>query len=145
MKFYTHTLAFLCLFISCNLLTANENYNSSMLYLSLPFSQSSIEANLGGQQMEKQGDMFVAAGIAPGTYLLKVSKKQQFQPSVATNSDSYEFILYYGYITIGPKRVIFAKVDASQHLRILGERNTKTVSIEHSLELRPPVFRLRDS
>ncbi len=144
MNSHTHPLAILCLLLLCTCLFSNNSYNTSMLYLTLPFCNTA-EASLGGQQMEKQGNVFIAEGITPGTYLLKVSQKQRFEPSVVTNSDSYEVILYYGYITIAPKKVIVAKVDSSQHLRILGERSTKTVSITNSPCFRADACLLRDS
>lgn len=95
--------------------------------------------------MERQGNIYIADGIAPGKYLLKVSQKHHFEPSIVTNSDSYELILYYGYITIAPKKIVFAKVDASQHLKIMEERSAKTVSIEPLLYSEDVVCSLRDS
>ncbi|MEZ4883110.1 MAG: hypothetical protein R3E32_00145 [Chitinophagales bacterium] len=129
MNTYTHILALLCFMFFFTPLNANDNYNISTLYLTLPHYQA-VEASLSGQKMKQHGDVFVAEGIAPGKYLLKVSHRQAFHPSMATNADSYEIIFYYGYIQIAPKKVIVAKLDSSKHLQILEERNTKTVSIE---------------
>ncbi|MGB1243473.1 MAG: hypothetical protein ACPG49_13175, partial [Chitinophagales bacterium] len=85
MKSCIHSLTILCLLFLCTFLTANDNYNRSMLYLSLPCNNA-VKASLGEQEMERQGNVYIADGIAPGKYLLKVSQKHRFEPTVVTNS-----------------------------------------------------------
>ncbi|MFK7907386.1 MAG: hypothetical protein AB8B69_19785 [Chitinophagales bacterium] len=113
--------------------------------MSLPTYYHAIEVNLSGQLMEKQGDVFIADGLAPGKYLLTVSQKQYFQPTVATNAESYKWILYSGYIQIAPKKVIFANVDIGRHYNILGERPTKSVFSPRLLDLECEACLLQDS
>ena len=144
MKPYAYISALILLLLHYNSLNANDNYNVSILYLSIP-NYHAIEVSLGDRYMKKQGDSFVVEGIEPGRHLLRISQKQHFQASMATNSEYYEVVLYYGYVEIAPKKVIFAKLDESQHLRILKERATKTVATE-PLQYRECAFCfLRDS
>lgn len=140
-----HVLTMLCLFFFCNPLKANESYNVSTLYLSIPAYYHAAEVNLSGQLMKKQGDVFIADGLAPGKYLLTVSQKQYFQPTIATNAESYKWILYSGYIQIAPKKVIFANVDIDRHYNIMGERPTKSVFSPHFLDLECEACLLQDS
>lgn len=122
-------LHFLLLFFLLLILTsskANENYEISTFYLALPFYHS-VEVSLGDYALKKQGNYYVANGIKPGKYLLIVQQKQRFIQSIHTNSDSYEWNLYAGYVQIPPKRVIFAQIDAIQNFSIIRNQAAKTV------------------
>ncbi len=126
MKLSLHFLLLFFLLLVLIPSKANENYEISTLYLALPFYQS-IEVSLGDYSLKKQGSYYVANGIKPGKYLLTIQQEQHFISSILTNSESYEWVLYCGYIQIPPKRVIYAQIDAIQNFRIIRNQATKTV------------------
>jgi hypothetical protein len=131
MKNILNTLTILLLSISyCATIFAND-FNVSTLHLKLE-SNNLLKISLNEQVYDTAKKMHTIEGLQPGKYLLKVTELEAEVLLAKTSGSEVkqkytERLVYYGYINIAPKRVIFAYINNQRKFKIHKERKTNTV------------------
>ena len=125
MKNLIQIIIFTLLFTFSSIATfANANHNVSTLYLKV-FNGKAFTITLDEATFQSN-QLHILEGIQPKRYLLKVT--QDFEAEeINERTKGYDKLLYYGYIRIAPKSVIFAYINAKGDFKVYSQRQTITV------------------
>ena len=118
MKKIMYATLTLSLLFCCTLRPSTAgNYDVSVLYLKI-FDGSSFKVILNKTPYNNESSTHILESVHPGKHLLRI---------MSQSPDNVETVIFNGYISIPPKKIIFAFIDRDGIFRIACEKNTKTV------------------